>query len=74
MKPLRTRHVAVEKFGRQTQRVHLRSSLGIGPHDCVIMIVGRLAKEKGHEIFLKAAAQVIKDVQNVKFIISQVYY
>jgi glycosyltransferase involved in cell wall biosynthesis len=61
--------IPIEKFDRQIRNESMRSSLGIAPGDCAIMIVGRLAVEKGHAVFLKAAAQVVKNVQNVKFVI-----
>jgi len=61
--------IPIEKFDRSLQMGNIRSSLGINHQDCAMVIVGRLSPEKGHEIFLKAAAEVVKRVQNVKFII-----
>ena len=61
--------IPIEKFDHQIRNESRRSSLGIAPADCAVLIVGRLSAEKGHEVFLKAAAQVVKNVQNVKFII-----
>ncbi len=52
-----------------TRNEQLRLGLGLRPEDCAVVIVGRLAREKGHEIFLKAANLVIKRIQNVKFVI-----
>ncbi len=52
--------IPIEKFDRQIRNEQIRSLLGIRPGDCAIVIVGRLSKEKGHEIFLKAAAEMIK--------------
>jgi len=61
--------VPVEKFDRLSQRGRLRSLLRVAAHDCLVMIVGRLEIEKGHEIFLKAAAEVVQHVPHVKFLI-----
>ena len=61
--------IPLEKFNHQIRNEQMRSLWGARPEDCAIMIVGRLSKEKGHEIFLKAAAEVLKNIQNVKFII-----
>ena len=64
--------IPIEKFDQQSRAVTIRPSMGIGTEDCAIVIVGRLSKEKGHEVFLKAAAEVVKMdscASNVKFII-----
>jgi len=61
--------IPIEKFDRHIRNDQMRSLLGIGPEDCAIMMVGRLAIEKGHEVFLKAASEVVKKNQKVKFII-----
>ncbi len=47
----------------------IRAQFNLAPNDIGILIVGRLAEEKGHEIFLKAAAQAVKKTANAKFII-----
>jgi glycosyltransferase involved in cell wall biosynthesis len=61
--------IPIEKFDQLNRSEDIRRSLGIGSQDCAIVIVGRLAVEKGHEILLKAAVEVIKNTQDVKFII-----
>jgi len=61
--------IPIEKFDGRAQRQSTRSSLGLRDDDCAIVIVGRLSREKGHEIFLKAAVEVLKNTQHVKFII-----
>jgi glycosyltransferase involved in cell wall biosynthesis/GT2 family glycosyltransferase len=53
--------VDVEAFGRQvdglaSRRDALRSELGVRPDDVVVLSVGRLAPEKGHDTLIRAAA------------------
>jgi len=61
--------ICIEKFEGNAQAAELRSSWGIAHKDCAVLIAGRLAVEKGHEIFLNAAAEVVKSVPDVKFVI-----
>lgn len=61
--------IPIEKFDRRIRSENTRFSLRVGPDDCAIVIVGRLSLEKGHEIFLKAAVEAVKEIHNVKFII-----
>jgi len=61
--------IPIEKFDRPMHAGNTRSSLGLHPEDCAIVIVGRLSSEKGHGVFLKAVCEVIKKIKHVKFII-----
>ena len=61
--------IPIEKFNLQIRSEPMGPLLGVAPEDCVIMMVGRLAIEKGHEVFLKAACEVVKKIPNIKFII-----
>lgn len=47
----------------------VRQELGLRPGDFVIGIVGRLAPEKGHEIFIKAAKNVLGSRNDVQFLV-----
>jgi len=50
-------------------RVEARMALGLPLNLPVIACVGRLVKNKGQDVFLKAAAQVKRDIPNAKFLI-----
>jgi len=56
-------------FGTREQFL---KSVHIDAHedDVLIGIIGRFDKVKGHEVFIKAAAEVLKQVSNVKFILA----
>jgi glycosyltransferase involved in cell wall biosynthesis len=55
---------------RNSSAVHsLRKELGIKENELVLSIVGRLSKEKGHAIFIEAAQEVLKQNNNIKFLI-----
>jgi glycosyltransferase involved in cell wall biosynthesis len=47
----------------------VRGELGIGPADPIVSIVAALRPEKNHELFLEAAAQVVKQVADARFLI-----
>ncbi|KXZ40511.1 Glycosyltransferase involved in cell wall bisynthesis [Alkalithermobacter thermoalcaliphilus JW-YL-7 = DSM 7308] len=51
------------------EKQKIRQMFGICEKDIVIGIVARLEKVKGHEYFIKAAAYVLKEYKNVKFLI-----
>ena len=60
--------IPIEEFDRVFSH-QSRLALGIKPFECAVVIVGRLSQEKGHEVFLKAAAIVTSKVKNMKFLI-----
>ncbi|MFW0884007.1 glycosyltransferase family 4 protein [Candidatus Acidulodesulfobacterium sp. H_13] len=47
----------------------VRHELGIKPDEKIISLIGRLSKEKGHEVFIKAAELIIKTRKDLKFVI-----
>jgi len=61
--------IDIERFNKNFSVNGLRSSFGIGNKDLVVIIVGRLSKEKGHEVFLKSAKEVAKKNDRVKFLV-----
>lgn len=61
--------IDIVPFQEKFQKLELRRSLGIQPHETVVVIVGRLAKEKGHGVFLDAAASIIRERKDSKFLI-----
>ncbi len=60
--------IPIERYNVQRQ-ADLRLTLGIYPDEYAVVIVGRLAVEKGHAVFLEAAARVLETFKNVKFLI-----
>ena len=54
--------IDVEEFGEQADRLassrhELRSELGAGPEDVVVLSVARLVPEKGHDVLIHAVAE-----------------
>ncbi len=47
----------------------VREELGIGAEEQVVGCIARLRKQKGYELFLAAAARVLEQMPNVKFLI-----
>ncbi len=50
-------------------RESVRGRLGISPEDIVVVKVARLFDLKGHEYLIEAAAEVVAQVPNVKFLL-----
>lgn len=48
----------------------IRASYGIGENELVFGIVARLAEIKGHKYLIEAAAQVLKERNDIKFVIA----
>ena len=61
--------IDIGRFNRSRSVEKLREDLDIRKEDAVVIIVGRLSPEKGHETFLKAAKDVLNKKKNVKFLI-----
>lgn len=61
--------ITVEEFQQVKHAERWRSWVGLNNDVKVVVIVGRLAKEKGHEVFLNAAAKVLSRKRNVKFVV-----
>lgn len=52
-----------------SERQALRESLGYRPHHILIGMIGRLAKGKGHDTFLRAAAEIHNQHPDARFLI-----
>ncbi len=61
--------IPLENFSRKFPVDQIRAEFGEKPNERAVLIAGRLSVEKGHDIFLKAAARVIDKSKDVKFII-----
>jgi glycosyltransferase involved in cell wall biosynthesis len=46
----------------------LRESLAFGSHDPVLVVVGRLEPQKGHEVLLKAMPAVVREIPQVRLV------
>jgi glycosyltransferase involved in cell wall biosynthesis len=68
--------VDVAAFGRkspvtshQSPEKNLKQELGIKDSDLVVGMIANFSWVKGHEVLIKAAPEVIKEVPNVKFVL-----
>ncbi len=52
-----------------TEKNDARNELGIRHEEKMISLIGRLSKEKGHEVFIKAAELIVKARNDIKFVI-----
>lgn len=59
----------IEKFSPREGSAELRESLGIDPSSPVIGMVARLAPEKGHHLLIRAAAHVVKEFPDARFLL-----
>lgn len=55
-------HVSLEKL-------NIRNQLGIKPDEKMVSLIGRLSKEKGHDVLIKAAELIVKTRADIKFAI-----
>jgi glycosyltransferase involved in cell wall biosynthesis len=62
--------VRVEEFEIQEPALDLRTELGLSREDFVILNVGSLSREKGHENLLDVATIVSKETRRAKFIVA----
>lgn len=62
--------VDVDKFKPRPNRSELRREFGLDENKIIVLFVGRLYHRKGLEILLNSIPPVLKEVSNVKFIIS----
>ncbi|HJN15936.1 MAG TPA: glycosyltransferase, partial [Armatimonadota bacterium] len=58
-----------QRFERRIDPGVKRKEIGVNPSAAVVGVVARLAKEKGVDVFLHAAAEVAKEIPNVDFVI-----
>ena len=61
--------IEISRFDRSIVPDDYKRSLGLSSEDFVISIIGRLSKEKGHEVFLKAVKEITPDKEHIKFLI-----
>jgi len=61
--------INVAKFDLIRSNQNLKTALGIDNKDIVVCIVGRLSKEKGHKILLKAISSIIPQYPNLKCLV-----
>ncbi len=61
--------IDIAAFDSLTPSTIVKKDLGIAEGDAVVAIVGRLSPEKGHKTFLKAAKNVLRQKENIKFLI-----
>ena len=61
--------ITVERFERSTPDAELRVELGLPVDARAIAVVGRLSEEKGHEFFLRAAAEFAPRFPRVYFLL-----
>jgi len=53
----------------EVKRTELRNELGLSPEEKVVITVGALEPRKSHDLFIRAAALVCKDKNNIRFLI-----
>jgi len=53
--------VDVSRYGKDANRVTLRSSLGFGETDHLMALVATFKRQKGHKVLIEAAASLIPD-------------
>lgn len=61
--------VSLERFSLATESGPLMNELGFDAATRVVTIVSRLGKTKRHDLFVEAAAMILKELANVKFLI-----
>ena len=61
--------VDIEAFHPRWPNLRIQSELGLPPESPVIGIVAALRPEKNHEMFLRAAARVVRIVPAAKFVV-----
>jgi glycosyltransferase involved in cell wall biosynthesis len=61
--------IVLEDYPRAYHSTKIRDEFGIAREDTVIAVVGRLSAEKGHEVFLESARQIVDAYQKVCFLI-----
>lgn len=53
----------------QSEKRDVRCELGVKPDEKIVSLIGRLSKEKGHEVLINASELIIKKRNDIKFII-----
>jgi len=57
------------KFDKRTVNA-VRQSIGFSKNDFIVGMAGRIAFWKGHDVFIKAGAKLLDQIDNVKFLIA----
>lgn len=65
---LLSRGVAIEQFSPERRSQSLRASWGAGPDDLVVLLVGRLAKEKNVNLLLAAYQAIVAKHPSAKLV------
>ncbi len=55
---------------RMPPRDEARRALGLSPEEFIVLTFGRLHKQKGHTVLLKAAAKTLRELPNARFLIA----
>lgn len=61
--------VDIERFQPRARREDIRASWGVKPEHVLFGLIGRLDKQKGSLEFVEAAAQVLKQQPNARFVL-----
>ena len=60
--------VDLDRFGSVEDRGKLRAELGIAPDAPLVGVIGRVSKDKGHEILLEAVPRVLEEFPDAVFV------
>ncbi len=58
-----------ESSAGETEKDEVKEELGIKKEEKMVSLIGRLSKEKGHEVFISAAEIIVKIRKDIKFVI-----
>jgi glycosyltransferase involved in cell wall biosynthesis len=61
--------VDTNRFAPTPDAASIRAEINVAPTDPVVSIVAALRPEKNHELFLRAAARIVKQLPSAKFLI-----
>lgn len=60
--------VDLERFDEPARPEKLRAEIGVGSGAPLVGVIGRVSKDKGHEVLLDAAPQVLKEFPDAVFV------
>jgi glycosyltransferase involved in cell wall biosynthesis len=60
--------VDVERFDEPARPEKLRAEMGVGSGAPLVGVIGRVSKDKGHEVLLDAAPEVLKEFPDAVFV------
>jgi glycosyltransferase involved in cell wall biosynthesis len=61
--------IDLERFGQAPRPENIRAELGVGDDTPLIGLVGRMSRDKGHDILLEAVPQVLKKFPHAVFLL-----